>query len=189
MSINILVKNTSLYKYIMIYYFLGFMGSGKTTYGKIISKNLGLNFLDLDDVIVENKKMSIKEIFDKVGENGFRKIEKETLHNITKNNDNIIISVGGGTPCFFDNMEYMNEHGQTIYLQASINTLCQNLKANGIQKRPLLAGKTDEQLFEYIKEMLSKRTQKYSKAKNIFKTDNITRENILPLFKESIEIK
>lgn len=171
----------------MIYYLLGFMGSGKTTYGKIIADDLKLDFLDLDDVIIENNKISIKEIFESKGEDYFRELEKNALHNITENNDNIIIAVGGGTPCFFDNMEYMNTHGKTIYLKAKTSTLCQNLKENGIQKRPLLAGKTDKELLVYIDEMLNKRAPFYLKSKHLFLTDNINRKNIISAFKKSLE--
>lgn len=94
--------------------FIGYMGSGKTTVGKALSKELGLPFYDLDWYIESRMHKTVKELFDSVGEEGFREIERNMLHEVAEFED-VIISCGGGTPCFFDNIDYINQQGDTIY--------------------------------------------------------------------------
>lgn len=145
------------------------MGAGKTTVGKALAKELNLMFYDLDWYIESRMRKTVKEIFDERGEEGFRVIERNMLHEVAEF-ENVVISCGGGTPCFFDNIDYMNQQGDTIYLQASPEVLAGHLKM-GKSVRPLLLGKTDEQLMEYIKESLDKRNPYYKKAKHILNVD------------------
>jgi len=148
--------------YIMLIYLIGYMGCGKTTIGKKLATQLNYSFLDLDDVIEQNQKKSIAEIFEKDGQNTFREIEKNNLHN-TFNLKNTIISTGGGAPCFFDNMEQMNRYGTTIYIKLSPKALTKRL-SNLRSSRPLIKEKTDEELFNFIEKMLSERELFYNKS-------------------------
>lgn len=143
---------------------LGYMGAGKTTVGKALSKELGMPFYDLDWYIETRMHKTVKQIFDERGEEGFRKLEHNMLHEVAEF-ENVIISCGGGTPCFFDNMDYMNQQGETIYLKASPDVLYGHLKM-GRTVRPLLLGKTPEEVEVFIKEQLGERSKFYSKAKH-----------------------
>ena len=145
---------------------IGYMGAGKTTLGKRLSKELGLPFFDLDWYIENRFCKTVSELFAQRGEDGFRKIEQSMLHEVAEFED-VIISAGGGTPCFFDNMEYMNRQADTVYLKASAEVLARHLKM-GKQKRPLLAGKSDEELAEFINESLRQREPYYTQAKYTF---------------------
>ncbi|MBQ7420774.1 MAG: shikimate kinase [Prevotella sp.] len=144
---------------------IGYMGAGKTTIGKALSTELGMKFYDLDWYIESRMHKTVKQIFDERGEEGFRQIEKNMLHEVAEF-ENVIISCGGGTPCFFDNMEYMNKQGDTLYLKASPETLYNHLKI-GKSVRPLLLNKTSEEVQFFIQEQLESREQYYSKAKYI----------------------
>ena len=148
---------------------VGYMGSGKTTVGKALSKDLGIPFYDLDWYIESRMRKTVAQIFAEHGEEGFRKIEHNMLHEVAEF-ENVIISCGGGTPCFFDNMDYMNGQGETVYLQASPNVLYNHLKM-GKTERPLLKNKTPEEMQEFIAEQLEKRKPYYSKAKHTLNVD------------------
>lgn len=144
---------------------LGYMGAGKTTVGKALSKDLGMMFYDLDWYIENRMHMTVKEIFDERGEEGFRKIESNMLHEVAEFED-VIISCGGGTPCFFDNMDYMNRQGETIYLKATPDVLYKHLKM-GRTVRPLLLNKTPDEVREFVGKQLAVRETYYNKAKHI----------------------
>lgn len=142
---------------------LGYMGAGKTTVGRELAKRLNLRFYDLDWYIESRFKKKISEIFALEGEEGFRKKERNMLHEVAEFED-VVVSCGGGTPCFFDNMEYMNSLADTVYLKATPEVLAMHLKMGKVE-RPLIKGKSDEELLQYIKESLAKREPFYSKAK------------------------
>lgn len=145
---------------------LGYMGAGKTTVGRILAKELGVQFYDLDWYIETRFCKKISEIFAQEGEEGFRKKERAMLHEVAEF-ENVVIALGGGAPCFFDNMEYLNQQGDTIYLKGTPEVLYQHLlMAKG--KRPLLEGKTKEELKEYIQTSLETREPFYSQAKHIY---------------------
>lgn len=141
------------------------MGSGKTTIGHALSKEIDLPFYDLDWYIETRMHTTIKGIFDSKGEEGFRKIEHNMLHEVAEFED-VIISCGGGTPCFFDNMDYINQQGETVYLKCTPDVLYQHLKM-GKTVRPLLLNKTQDEVKEFIKEQLKEREPFYSKAKHV----------------------
>ena len=145
---------------------IGYMGAGKTTVGKARAKELGIMFYDLDWYIESRMHKTVKQIFDESGEDGFRQIEHNMLHEVAEV-ENIVLSCGGGTPCFFDNMDYMNQLGETVYLKASPETLYAHLKM-GKGVRPLLLNKTPEEVQVFIREQLQKREPFYEKAKHIF---------------------
>ena len=132
------------------------MGAGKTTIGKALSKELGMMFYDLDWYIETRMHRTVAQIFAEKGEEGFRKIEHNMLHEVAEF-ENVIISCGGGTPCFFDNMDYLNEQGETVYLKARPEVLCSHLKMGKIE-RPLIKGKSPEELQQFIVEQLDKNT-------------------------------
>jgi shikimate kinase len=144
---------------------IGYMGAGKTTVGKALAKELGIPFYDLDWYIQTRRRKTVKEIFDEQGEEGFRRIEHNMLHEVAEF-ENVVISCGGGTPCFFDNMDYMNRQAETVYLKADPDVLFMHLQM-GKGVRPLLLNKTPEEVKTFIREQLQQREAYYSKAKHI----------------------
>ncbi len=140
------------------------MGAGKTTVGRALAKELDIPFYDLDWYIESRMRKSVKQIFDERGEEGFRKIEHNMLHEVAEF-ENVVLSCGGGTPCFFDNMDYMNQQGETVYLKATPEVLYGHLKI-GKSVRPLLLNKTPDEVQAFIREQLAYREAYYSKAKN-----------------------
>ena len=156
---------------------IGYMGAGKTTIGKVLARDMGMEFYDLDDYIEGRFHQKIPDIFAEKGEEGFREMEKRMLHEVAEF-ENVIISCGGGTPCFFDNMDFMNSRGETVFLDAPPEVLKEHLKM-GKTVRPLIQGKTDEELTAYIEESLQKRIPYYQKAKHTLKIEVIhTKEQI-----------
>ncbi len=141
------------------------MGSGKTTVGHALSQELGLPFYDLDWYIETRMHCTVKQIFDEKGEEGFRKIEHSMLHEVAEF-ENVIISCGGGTPCFFDNIDYINSQGETVYLKCSTDVLYKHLKM-GKTVRPLLLNKTPDEVKAFIGTQLKEREPFYTKAKHI----------------------
>ena len=142
---------------------IGYMGAGKTTVGKSLAKEFGVPFYDLDWYIESRMRKTVAQIFAEKGEEGFRKIEYNMLHEIAEFED-VIVSCGGGTPCFFDNIDYMNQQGPVIYLKAEPEVLYKHLVMSK-NDRPLLRGKSPEQLITFIREQLEKREPFYSKAR------------------------
>ncbi len=143
---------------------IGYMGAGKTTVGKALAAELGVTFYDLDWYITMRYRKSVSEIFAERGEEGFRDLEQRMLHEVAEF-ENVVVSCGGGTPCFFDNMDYMNSLADTVYLKAKPEVLAQHLRM-GKGKRPLLEGKSPEELEDYIREMLVSREPFYNQAKH-----------------------
>lgn len=148
---------------------IGYMGAGKTTLGKVLAKQLGLQFFDLDWFIESRFCQTISRLFATRGEEGFRKLEREMLHEVAEFED-VVLSAGGGTPCFFDNIDYMNRQAETVYLKASPDVLFRHLLP-GKHKRPLLADKSDEEMKEYIVRSLAEREPYYLQARHILDTD------------------
>lgn len=156
-------------------FLIGYMGCGKSTLGRALSRVTGMRFIDLDQYIEGRFHHSVKEIFAEKGEDGFRTVERSMLHEVADFED-VIIACGGGTPCFFDNMEYMNSHGTTIFLNTSIDKLHTRLM-RGRHKRPLIADKNDEELRSFIIDALDKRMTHYSKAQVTFASDRLDTES------------
>lgn len=161
---------------------VGFMAAGKTTLGKALAKDLGLQFVDLDLYIESRYHATVSQIFAERGEEGFRQIERNMLHEVAEFED-VIIATGGGTPCFFDNMEYMNAQGTTVFLDVSVDVIFTRLTIARTQ-RPLVAGKTDEELRSYITETLNRRLPYYSRATHSFCANQL--ENVKQI-SESVE--
>jgi len=142
---------------------IGYMGAGKTTVGKALARELGLPFYDLDWYIESRRHKTVQQLFAEQGEEAFRKIEKALLHELAEFED-VVISCGGGTPCFFDNIDYMNQQGQVVYLKATPEVLYRHLSMARVE-RPLLKGKSSEELMAHITAQLAQREPFYSKAR------------------------
>ena len=150
-------------------YLIGFMGCGKTTLGKKLSKYTGLQFIDMDSYIEERNCKTVPQIFAEEGEAKFRKKERRALEELSQFS-NVVIATGGGAPCFFDNMEYMKAHGTTVYLKVSVPELTNRLElCKGT--RPLLKDKNKEELMDYIRETLLKRKNNYEQADVVFEAE------------------
>lgn len=141
---------------------IGYMGAGKTTVGKALANSLQLPFYDLDWYIEGRMRKTVAQLFAERGEEGFRQVERNMLHEVAEF-ENVVISCGGGTPCFFDNMEYLNAQGETIYLKATPEVLYKHLQM-GKTVRPLLRDKTPEETLDFINSQLAHREPFYNKA-------------------------
>ena len=161
-------------------FLLGFMGSGKSKLGKKLASQLSVPFFDLDDEVEKSAAKSITELFQESGEEAFRLLESEVLANIIAKNEAFVISTGGGTPCFNDNMELMNQSGKTIYLNVDSTILYGRLKT-AKEKRPLIANLSDTELKDFIEDSLLKRNTFYSQAALIASESNLTAKKILDL--------
>jgi len=144
-------------------FLVGFMGSGKSTLAKRLTSDLGWEYIDLDDYFETHYLTTIANYFSVFGEEAFRRAERKMLHKVI-NKDRVIIATGGGTPCFYDNMEIMNANGLCIYIKLSLDTLVGRLSGPR-QVRPLVKGKSGEELKQYISEKLAEREMYYNKAR------------------------
>jgi len=162
----------------MIISLIGYMGSGKSHISKILSDKINFKLIDLDKEISWRNKLTIPEIFEKKGEIYFRKLERETLEEILATQENIVLSLGGGTPVYYNNMEIINNNSKSIFLRASIATLTERISKQK-EKRPLIAKISDEDLPEFIAKHLFERNVFYSKAQFSIGTDNKTPEEIV----------
>lgn len=160
-------------------FLIGFMGSGKNYWGKLWSEKAGFDFVDIDVLIEQEQGKAIGEIFAESGEDHFRNLETIALRSLG-NKKNIIIASGGGTPCFNDNISWMNENGTSVYLQSSPENILKRL-VNEKEKRPLIKNLQDEELLFYIREKIKERDFFYSKAEIILKVDNLP-ANYIPEF-------
>lgn len=162
----------------MIISLVGYMGSGKSHISKILSEKLNFKLIDLDKEISRRNKLTIPEIFEKKGEIYFRKLERETLEEILASQENVILSLGGGTPVYYNNMEIINHNSKSVFLRASVRTLSERLLKQK-EKRPLITNISDENLPEFIAKHLFERNEFYNKAQASVITDNRTPEDIV----------
>lgn len=165
-------------------YLIGFMGCGKSYIGKQLAQSLGWDFIDMDDFLEAKEGISISQIFAEGGESLFRELERNYLH-ATYDFENTVVATGGGAPCFFDNVDWMNDHGTTIYLKTPVSILADRLKSE-TNHRPLLARKTESQLKDFISSKLNERNPFYQQAQHIFeyKTGKENAESLLVLLKK-----
>jgi shikimate kinase len=143
-------------------FLIGYMGVGKTTVGKRLAKALDLAFMDLDAYIEAAERRSISEIFETEGEASFRGIERRSLRELAQM-EGVLISCGGGTPCYYDNMRFMRQQGVTVYLQMDASSIVYRL-THAKEKRPLIANKSPEELLTFVKQHLSERQEYYEEA-------------------------
>ncbi len=143
-------------------FLIGYMGAGKTTAGRMLAKALGKEFIDLDDLVEIINNRTLQDIFEKEGEESFRKLEQSALHTL-QGKKNLVIACGGGCAAYSSNMKWMNEHGITVYMRCRPGTLFHRI-APEKRKRPLLAKMDDVDIMEYILESLKKRLPYYVQA-------------------------
>ncbi len=143
-------------------YIIGYMYAGKSTFGKILAKKLRYNFIDLDRAIETKYRTDINTLFSKYGEEVFRRLEQQTLHD-TADLENTVIATGGGTPCFYDNLKWMNQHGKTLYLKMELEAIMSRIRKSK-RSRPLLNNKNEEEQRVFISEQLQYRSQFYEQA-------------------------
>ncbi len=155
---------------------VGFMGSGKTTLGKKLSRQLDLPFLDSDEEIEKGVLLSVGEIFGKFGESRFREIESEFIDTLFEDGE-FVLATGGGMPCFNHNMEKLNELGTTFYLERSPKELAHRLKHAKVQ-RPLIEALSDDDLLSFIEQRLSEREDFYRQANFVLSREEQTPEKI-----------
>lgn len=161
-------------------FLVGFMASGKTTVGKKLANKLGLPFIDLDAYIEEKYNTTIRAIMYNEGQDVFREKERDSLDEILKKNSDAVISTGGGTPNFFNNMEKMNKAGTTVYIEVDIPTLVDRL-VNSKKDRPLIWGKSEKDLTVYAKELLDRRKELYNKAQYKVSGKNLKVDTIIEI--------
>lgn len=172
----------------MIIVLMGYMGSGKSLIGRLLSSDCDFSFVDLDDFIEKKENASISDIFDQNGEIYFRKKEKEYLKLLLDTSNNVVISLGGGTPCFGNNIEILthSDEVKTIYLNASVEELAKRL-SNERSKRPLIAHLSNlENVLDFIRKHLFERSFYYHQADKVIKTDGKTPEEIVQEIKREL---
>lgn len=160
-------------------FLVGFMGSGKTFWGRSWSEKSGLDFYDIDAMVEFNESKPIAAIFAENGEEYFRNLETSELRNLL-NKDNFIAATGGGTPCFNDNISWMNENGTSVYLRSSPQNILNRLVSEK-EKRPLIKNLQDKELLFYITEKIKEREHFYNQAKIILNVDDLP-QNYFPEF-------
>ncbi len=151
-------------------YILGYMGSGKSTLGSTLARELGISWIDTDDEFETRYKIGIPDFFSKYGENAFRELEQKLLADFSKVTD-IVISTGGGMPCFFDNMNLMNQTGFTVYLKATPELLISRNEISA-RKRPLFQQMKGENFLQNVTQHLKSREPFYEQAKLIMDSSN-----------------
>ena len=158
-------------------FLVGYMGAGKTTNGKRLARRLGLDWKDTDHLFEERYCISTDDFFHKYDEPLYRQLEAQILRS-TEQYDNVVISTGGGTPCFHDNIDWMNEHGLTIFLKISPQTVVDRLSKSKV-KRPLVVGKSLEELTAFVQKTYTDRLPFYEKAQLVFKGEDCDLEAIV----------
>jgi len=168
---------------------IGYMGAGKSSVGKLLAEKLNVSFIDLDTYIEQAEAISIDEIFNIQGEVYFRKIEQGYLKDVLCTDANLVLAVGGGTPCYGINMDLINNYSTSIYLKASIQSITSRLE-KWKYKRPLIANIPIENLPEFIGKHLFERTPFYSKSNFEIITDNksteVVSEELLLILRTSL---
>ena len=158
---------------------LGYMGSGKSTIAKLLANLTSISYLDLDEIIEKQENSSVKKLFSDKGEIYFRKLEHQILAALIQNQDSFILSLGGGTPCYSNNHEFLKaDHVISIYLYASVDTLYERLLFNS-EQRPLIANKNPEEMKEFIAKNLFDRSYYYNQAKYKITVEGKSPEEIL----------
>ena len=162
-------------------FLIGFMGSGKSTIGRRLTELLGFDYVDTDRFIEMQHDTTVSQIFEQQGEAAFRKIERDVLQELQQHNF-AVISTGGGMPCYGDNMDIMLASGKVVYLKTSPQTLTRRLLRSRTE-RPLIKGKTEKELQQYIFEKLTERELFYNRAHIIVQTENFSMETLLQSLK------
>ena len=158
-------------------YIIGYMCSGKSSISRKVAARLGYEAFDTDDLFEEKYHICVQDFFEKYGEDYFRKFESEILKK-TGEMHHVVVSTGGGTPCFFDNMQWMKENGSTIFVRVSpLTSFHRIMKAK--RKRPLVYGKSEEELFQYVENHYNSRLPFYEQADFTVKGENLDIDEIM----------
>ena len=160
-------------------YLIGFMGCGKSSFGKRLARKLEYSFLDLDDAVEAESGLTVPELFAREGEAAFRELEKKVLHKTLEISEGVI-ATGGGTPCFYDNMEFMKAAGKTVYLKMSPLSLAHRLEF-ARRERPMVSGYKGEELLEIVKTRLKERENYYLQAHCIIKGETVKPDQVISL--------
>ncbi len=155
------------------------MGSGKSTFGKKLAKAMQFPFIDLDKEIEKKAKCSVNDIFKYLGEDTFRKMESETLKSF-EHEDSYVMATGGGTPCYFDNLHYIQSQGTSIYLELDIKSIYNRL-SNAKNIRPTIRGKKEDELLNFIEENFAKRKHIYEQADHVVNGLNVDVKSVIGL--------
>ena len=161
-------------------FLIGFMGSGKSHWGRLLSQRLKLPYYDLDALIVESAGKPITSIFEEEGEEYFRLLEKDLLEDVIRENPSLVLSCGGGTPCFFNNIELMKKEGLVVWLNTETNTLLARLQKEKA-KRPLIKDISEAELRSYILKKINDRRIYYEQADLHIEEDKINLEELIQL--------
>lgn len=165
---------------------IGYMGSGKTTIGKLLSDNMGVPFYDLDTIIENKEGKSVSDIFSEKGEIYFRKLESMLFKDFIITHNSFILSIGGGTPCYANNhIILQNENIQSFYLKTSVEELANRLKDEKLH-RPLISNLSNEDLVDYIRKHLFDRNYYYFQAKHTIDTQNKTKIEVIDAIKQKL---
>ena len=164
-------------------FLLGFMGCGKSTLGKKLASKLRIDFIDLDQFIEKKENQTVQQLFKEYGESYFRELERDCLNEVAQLSDKMVIALGGGTPCYFNNMEVINQSGVSIYLKYNTGILASRL-INAKIDRPLLKGKTKEEIIQFIKETSLKREKYYQSSNLVIEKDNVKVEELVALIQD-----
>lgn len=159
-------------------FLIGFMGSGKTHWGRLLATQLHLPFYDLDEVIVQMEGQSVAGVFEEKGEEYFRLVEKDLLEGIINDHPGLILSCGGGTPCFFNNIDLMKKEGIVVWLNTSIETLTKRLLKEKVQ-RPIIKNISDDALYSFILKKMNDRRLYYEQADVHVEEDEATIDSLL----------
>ncbi len=162
-------------------FLIGFMGCGKSTMGRTLALSLNMTFIDLDTFLEEKYFRTIPQIFAEEGEANFRLKERKVLEEVAAFDD-VIVATGGGAPCFFDNVDLMNNSGLCFFLDVATSSLVSRL-ITAKTERPLIKGKSPEELHGFIEEMMEKRRPFYEKARYILKGIEIRADQVIELIK------
>ena len=154
------------------------MGCGKTHWGKLLSEKLNIPFFDLDEKIIEHEGRSVAEIFAREGEEYFRLLEKDVLHILTESHDTFVMATGGGTPCFYNNIDYLKKRGTTVWINCSTECLYQRL-VNEKDQRPLISNVPVQELKSYIIKKYSSRKIYYQQAAVILPEEKLSVEKLV----------
>ena len=162
---------------------MGMPGSGKSTLGTALSEELRIVFYDLDQYIEIEAKKDITRIFTEDGEGGFRSIETHCLQQLSEQSHSKVIATGGGTPCFHDNIDYINKHGVSIFLDVPLEIIVERLIKQGTGGRPLLQGKTPKELLRQLHDHFLQRKAFYLKALIHMEGPTILMEDVIEQLK------
>lgn len=160
------------------------MGVGKTTNGLKLARALNFDFIDLDAHIVDRMGKSVKQIFDEDGETYFRSIEAENLR-LLGGRENVVVSLGGGTPCFHNNMKWLNDSGLTVYLKLDSKSIYSRL-SKAKSERPLISNRTESEIYEYIESTLLEREAWYEQSKIVVEAINLNTKKLVSIVKDNV---